>query len=278
MNKLFLDGKLVEGDALSQPLRSRGFAFGFGVFETMKFLQRTPCFFSEHLERLQLGLAGAGLSCDLDEATLRDQAVQLFEAEGVEEGVFKIVISDTGDWPALAMFVRTEGFSGEATPSRLILSNVVKASQAFTSRNKTLNYMESVLELEKAKSSGFDECVFRNERGNLTECAVANLFFVQDGVLKTPALGCGLLEGIVRRKVIEIARERGTPVEEGSFLETDLLAASEVFLTSSGGGPRSVACFQSSAGETAEFGVELLPGLRESYLALEREEALSHRV
>lgn len=278
MSKLFLDEELVDSDAVLQPLLSRGFAFGFGVFETMKFLEGAPCFFEEHLQRLREGLLGAGLRVELDDSILRARACQLFRAEGVSEGVFKIVISDTGEETKLAMFVRTKGLPVEAKPSRLLMSNVAKASQAFTSRNKSLNYMESVLELGKAEASGFSECVFENEHGNLTECAVANLFFVQDGVLKTPALECGLLDGIVRRKIIGIARDEGVSVEEGRFSQEDLLGASEVFLTSSGGGPRSAQCFRSRSGEEVDFSVKLLPPLRRSYLELEREDVLSHHV
>ncbi len=278
MGRFFLNGELVEGDAVSQPLTSRGFAFGYGVFETMKFLERSPCFFADHLERLRRAVSGAGLALDLDESELRDQARQLFESEDVDSGVFKIVISDTGTQPAVAMFVRTKGLPEGLEPSRLMMSKVVKASHAFTSRHKSLNYMESVLELEKATAAGFSECVFRNEFGQLTECSVANLFWVRDGVLMTPSLDCGLLDGIVRRKVIGIARGLGMAVEEGCFSEKDLLQASEAFLTSSGGGPRSVASFQSWDGESASYSIDELPKLRKLYLEQEREEALSQRV
>ncbi|MDQ8186461.1 aminotransferase class IV [Pelagicoccus sp. SDUM812002] len=275
MGKLFLNGELVDGGSVTQSLLSRGFAFGFGVFETMKFLDKSPCFFGEHLQRLRKGLDGAGLAVSIDETSLRTQAKRLFEVEGVSEGVFKIVISDDGERPLVAMFIRSKGASIEPEPSRLVMSAVVKASQAFTSRNKSLNYMESVLELDRAKSAGFSECVFRNELGELTECAVANLFFVQEGILKTPALDCGLLNGIVRRKVIEISRSLGMTFEEGRFTEEDLLAASEVFLTSSGAGPCSAESFQSSSGQRVRYSQSLLPGLRESFLKLEREEGLS---
>ncbi len=278
MNKVFLDGDLIETGSVSQPLLSRGFAFGYGVFETMKFLGGAPCFFEEHLLRLKRGIEGAGLDVALDVAALRAQACELFLAEGVLDGVFKIVISDTVNSPRLAMFVRSKGLVPEPQPSRLRLSGVVKASQAFTSRHKSLNYMESVLELEKAKAAGFDECVFQNEFGKLTECSVANLFFVRDGILNTPALQCGLLDGIVRRKVIEIARGMGVSVEEGQFTPGDLREASECFLTSSGAGPRSVMSFEERSGLFANFSVGLLPELRTAYLNLEREEALANRV
>lgn len=278
MTKLILDGELIEADSVRLPLLSRGYAFGYGVFETMKFLGGQPCFFGEHLQRLRRAVAGAGLQVSLDELALREQAARLFAAESVEDGVFKIVISDVGEGAKLALFVRSRGVFQELAPCRLRASRVVKSSQAFTSRHKTLNYMESVMELEKAKADGFDECVFRNEHGFLTECSIANLFFLAGGVLKTPRVECGLLDGIVRAKVMELACEMGIVVEEGAFGEADLLVADEVFLTSSGGGPRSVACFESSGGDRSTYAIAALPRLRSAYLELERREALGSRV
>lgn len=278
MTKLILDGELIEADSIRLPLLSRGYAFGYGVFETMKFLGGQPCFFGEHLERLRKAVAGAGLGVTLDEAALREQAARLFAAESVEDGVFKIVISDAGEATKLAMFVRSRGTVQESPPCRLRASAVVKSSQAFTSRHKTLNYMESVMELEKAKAAGFNECVFQNEHGFLTECSIANLFFASAGVLKTPRVDCGLLDGIVRAKVIELASKIGMRVEEGAFGEADLLAADEVFLTSSGGGPRSVSSFESRSGDRSNYAIEVLPRIRSAYLELERKEALGNCV
>lgn len=276
MNKLFLDDQLLAGDSVAMPLRSRGFAFGYGVFETMGFLQGKPCFFREHLERLRRAAIGAGLKVELDEGLLRERAVRLFTVEKVESGVFKIVISDTGGTPRVAMFVRSAGPRTEPGPCRLGSSPVVKASQAFTSRHKSLNYMESLLECEKARAAGFEDCVFRNERGEVTECSFANLFFFRGGSLRTPALDCGLLDGIVRAKIIDLAREAGLPVEEGAYSEADLLAADEVFLTSSGMGPRPVGVFCSATGEVAEYASALLPDLRKAFMDLELKEANSH--
>lgn len=274
MNKMFLDGKLVEADSLEMPVLSRGFAFGFGVFETMKFIDGQPCFFREHVNRLRRGAESAGLGIELDERVLRSRAIRLFKEEGLGEGVFKIVISDTGESTQVAMFVRTPGIGGDPSPVNLVSSEVRKASQAFTSRHKSLNYMESVLELQKAQAAGFEECVFRNESGELTECSVANLFWVREGVIQTPALECGLLDGIVRAKVIALAKSFGWKVEEGRFAEDSLLAAQEAFLTSSGKGPCAVASFRSSLGKAVAFGTERLPRLRAAYLELEKSEGL----
>lgn len=274
MAKMFLDDVLVDADEVVMPVLSRGFAYGFGVFETMKFIGGRPCFFGEHLDRLRRAVEAAGLKVELEESVLRYRARRLFEKEGVREGVFKIVISDRGEGTQVAMFVRTSGIANEPPPVRLLASEICKASKAFTSRHKSLNYMESVLELEKAKTAGFDECVFSNEYGELTECSVANLFWIKGGVLRTPAIDCGLLAGIVRSKVIGLARAAGLAVEEGRFSERDLLEADEAFLTSSGAGPRSVASFTDRGEKEKAFAVEFLPRLRSAYLEMEGREAV----
>ncbi len=270
-DKLFVNGVLRETSLVEQEALSRGFAFGFGVFETIKFLDGKPCFFAEHLDRLRRAAKEAALRIDIDEAELRDQVAILIASGNAREGVFKIVISDGVDRPLIAVFQRPPSPLPPEQGVRLRLSEVVKASQAFTSRHKTLNYMESVLELESAKAAGFGECVFVNERGELTECAVANLFFVAGGVLKTPAVECGLLDGIVRAKILELAKSRKIPIEVGRFFAPDLLEADEVFITSSGLGPRPVASFEDRQGRRASYKSGLLHDLRQRFMDTERQ-------
>lgn len=267
---IILNEELIESSEVSQGVWSRGFAFGYGLFETIKFVEGSPCFFSEHLARLDRGLKGAGIPLTLDEDRLAAQARQLFRANTILEGVFKIVVWSGSRGPELTIFVRSKGLTEDVPAARLTQSTVCKASAAFTSRHKTLNYMESVMALESASRQGFDECVFCNELGYLTECSVANVFFVSKGTLKTPDLECGLLDGIVRAKVIEIAKERGIAMEEGLFTPNCLLEADEVFLTSSGKGLRVVSEFVDATGRSAAYLSNLLPELRLAYLELER--------
>jgi len=125
-------------------------------------------------------------------------------------------------------------------PIRLRQSEVVKASQAFTSRNKTVNYLENLLEKKAAQEQGFDECFFLNEAGFVTECATANLFMIKEGALKTPSADCGLLKGVIRGQVLRIAREMGLRVEVGRLSPRELCEADEAFITSSGKGIASV--------------------------------------
>lgn len=277
MTKLFLGDELRDRSAVELSVLGSGFAFGFGVFETMKFLEGEPCFFGEHVERLRRAAAAAGLTVELDANVLREKARRLFAEEGVASGVFKIVVCEDVKGPLVAMFVRSAGIPELGEPERLIGSQVVKASNAFTSRHKSMNYMESILELRHAQSLGFDECVFFNEFGKVTECSVANLFWVEDGALKTPQLDCGLLDGIVRRKILEIAAEEGIACEEGVYEEGALLRADEVFLSSSGKGPRPAKSYQNRSGETKVFRSVIIERIRTRYFELELQSARKER-
>jgi branched-subunit amino acid aminotransferase/4-amino-4-deoxychorismate lyase len=103
---------------------------------------------------------------------------------------------------------------------------------------KSLNYLDHVLSREEAKSRDFDEAVVLNERGEIVSATMANLFWVRNGTLHTPALSTGALAGITRECVIEIANKHFIPLLEGIYEMPDLTDADEIFLTSSGVGSR----------------------------------------
>jgi branched-chain amino acid aminotransferase len=101
---------------------------------------------------------------------------------------------------------------------------------ALPSGAKTHNYLNGILaraELEE----GADEALLRDLEGSIAEGATSNLFFLSDGVLRTPGADGDLLPGITRRVVLELADEAGVSVEEGRYGLEDVLEADEAFLT-----------------------------------------------
>jgi branched-chain amino acid aminotransferase len=96
---------------------------------------------------------------------------------------------------------------------------------------KSNNLLNNALAMQEALRRGGAEAIMRNYRGELTECSQSNLFIVTGGTLRTPALEAGLLPGITREFVIELARGAGIPVCEQALHDHDLFAADECFLT-----------------------------------------------
>ena len=100
-------------------------------------------------------------------------------------------------------------------------------------RIKSNNLLNNVLAMQEALRRGpFFEAIMRNFRGELAECSQSNLFLVKDGTVRTPALDAGLLAGITREFVEEVAVEAGIPVVDGALHDEDLFGADEAFLTS----------------------------------------------
>ncbi|MBK5187498.1 MAG: aminotransferase class IV family protein, partial [Gemmatimonadaceae bacterium] len=122
-----------------------------------------------------------------------------------------------------------------ATPRPIVamMASARRNEHALTSGVKTLSYTESVLALAHAKAAGADDAIFLDTAGHVCEATASNLFALLDDVLVTPPLSCGVLPGITRAAVLELAPALGIAVSEREIAEPELATASEIFLTSS---------------------------------------------
>ena len=107
-------------------------------------------------------------------------------------------------------------------------------AQCLDPKVKSLNYLNNILARIEANGAGCDEALMLNLDGNVCEGSVDNIFIVTDGVLITPPLTDGMLEGITRAVVIDVAAKAGIPCEQTSLRVNDLQRADECFLTGSG--------------------------------------------
>jgi 4-amino-4-deoxychorismate lyase len=108
------------------------------------------------------------------------------------------------------------------------LSSLKRNPYSHTAYIKSLNYTDNILEKERASGEGFDEVFFLNTHGEIAEGSVSNIFFVKDKKIYTPAIECGILDGIVRGWVIN-----NFSVCVGRFVTEDITKADEVFITNS---------------------------------------------
>ena len=108
---------------------------------------------------------------------------------------------------------------------------------------KTINRLEQVLAWEEARSRDFDEAVVVNERGEVASATTANLFWVRQGTVHTPALATGAVAGTTRARVIQLAEELAVPLAEGAHTLHELAEAEEIYLTSAALGVALVTTF-----------------------------------
>lgn len=229
--------------------------YGRGVFTTLAVYQREPFLWSEHWARLVNHAGRVGLNTnELDEASVKDALRQLIEANRLEsgraritllatteDGVWKVGSSDEDRTDVLiitgaAHKAGDDGLALTVSPSRI---NTLSPLTGI----KSINYLEHILAWEEARARDFDEAVVLNERGELVSTTMANLFWVKDGTIHTPALPTGALAGTTRACVMDLASELSIPLVEGIYELSDLGGADEIFLTSAGRGVTVVTTF-----------------------------------
>lgn len=250
-----LNGHILGDHATAISVFDRGFLLGDGVFETLRVGDGTAWYLDRHLDRLRhatdrLGLEyPAQLPAWITEALHHAaQVAQVTQADSA----LRITITRGGNAPQpLSGMPGTTGTAQNSTVAITIseLPNTrssvyeqgLSAHIAAGVRNergllrgiKTTSYVESVLALRDAHRAGFDDAIFLDTHGFVSEATSSNIFVVIDGTLITPSLTHGALPGITRVIVLELARQLGIPVAEREVRYQELLDANEAFLTSS---------------------------------------------
>ncbi len=223
----------------------RGLLLGDGLFETILFKAARPILWDAHLARLTRGCAALGLSAP-DAQTLADEAAVAVAAAGLGSARAAVRLTwtagvggrglDRPSQPQPRLIASASPSAPPQGPARLITSAIRRNEGSPASRLKTLSYLDNVLARREAATAGADEALMLNNRGLLASAAAANLFWIAEGRLYTPALSCGVLEGIMRSQVLA-----AVDVQEVEAPASALHGAEALFLTNSLIGLRRVA-------------------------------------
>ena len=238
------------------PLDDRGLLLGDGLFETMLWTAGGLPHLEAHLSRMAAGCETLGLPAfDLDQA--RALCLAAPGEAGVAEGRAAVRLTltagsggrglDRPEAPVLRLAARAAAAAPVTTPVDLVLAKTRRNEGSPAARLKTLSYIDNVLARAEARAAGADEAVMCNNHGDLACAGAANLFWIAGGILFTPALHCGVLSGLTRRRVLELARQLDVEVHEVATGADALDEAEAVFLTNSLIGVRPVRRFE---GET----------------------------
>jgi len=245
-----VDGDLVAASEATVNVRDRGFLYGDAAFETMRAYGGEVFEWDAHMDRLAGTCEVLGLEHGLSTAALRERVGETLAANDLQEAYVRLSITrgvqpgkltpDTDVDPTVVVIVselprggRGGGpvWDGPATLQTVKTKRVPDAS--IPARAKTHNYLNGILARLELRVSDADEAVMVDSEGQVAEGATSNLCFVRDNALRTPSLDGPVLPGITRRVVLELAREEGIPVEEGSYTPEEIRRADEVFLTNS---------------------------------------------
>jgi branched-chain amino acid aminotransferase len=241
---VYLNGSLIaRGDARIAVL-DYGFLYGYGLFETMRAYGGKVFRLERHLERL--GHSAMTLGITVDKSVLKGAVMDAIKANGLSEARIRLTVSigegATVPDPATCGEPTVLVVAGEYRPLpeetyekgfRAIVSPVRRNSQSPVSTMKSLNFLENMLARQEARTAGVDEVICLNEKGLLAEASMSNVFLVKGGALKTPAIASGILPGVTREAVLELAGRVKIPVSEDDITLHELIQADEAFLTNS---------------------------------------------
>jgi branched-chain amino acid aminotransferase len=244
---IYLNDRFVKEEEAVVSVFDHGFLYGDGVYETLRSYGSRIFMRDHHLARLQRSADAIGLSIpDFKWPALLHESMERNRIGNAQHDAYlRITVSrgagDIGLDPALC---RTPTIVIMAKPlhppSPGLYRSGVTLIVAETRRNlpsalspqiKATNFLNNILAKREAIAAKAFDSILLNWEHHLTECTISNLFFVADGCLHTPSVECGLLDGITRSIVIQLAKERHIPTEEGHFTPAQLYRACECFLT-----------------------------------------------
>lgn len=232
--KISINGKLIDKEnAVISPL-NEGFMYGYGLFETVKVYNNKLFFLKNHLQRLEDGCNILGLnSFNYDE--IEKDCLNLIKVNNLINGAIKIIYSKEDIKNNVIIVPSDKVYSNEdyINGFKLTLSECKRDPNSKIIYTKSLNYVENIIEKREAVSKGFNEAIFTNINDEICEGTISNIFFIKNNKFFTPSLSCGLLNGIMRRKIIKLIKSLNYDIIIGKFKVDDLVNADEIFLTNS---------------------------------------------
>jgi branched-chain amino acid aminotransferase len=240
---IYLNGTMLPPEQARIDPFDRGFSLGDGLFETLRAYDGRPFRLEDHLERMSIAAATLEIPLPVDMPAVAGAVTDLLGANGHVEGDASIRITlsrGTGprglappEDPRPILLIATAAYAPPPESCAAVTVDIRRNEGSPQSRMKTLSQLDNVLAAQAAAKRGAEEAILANNAGSIACGARANLFAVIDGRLVTPPLHDGVLPGIARRVVLEIAAAWQLPREETSLRAADLQRADEILLTNS---------------------------------------------
>lgn len=247
--KIGLNGSVLDASEAVISVYDHGFLYGMGLFETFRTYGGIPYLLDRHLSRLHSGCEQLGIRYQPDLEQIKGLVNELLAVNGLNDGYVRLTVSageaelglPTGDYekPNVLMLVKVLPPVNDEVHMRgreLRLLNTRRNTPEGDVRYKSLHYMNNIIakrELLASQASAGAEGLMLNREGWLAEGIVSNLFFAKDNVIFTPAISTGILPGITRERVLELAGGAGYRTEEGLYSWENLQDADEIWLTNS---------------------------------------------
>jgi len=245
MTKVYISGKFYEKQDAKISVFDHGLLYGDGVFEGIRIYNGKVFKLKEHVDRLYESAKGILLEIPVSREAMTEAIQRTVQTNDRKEGYIRALVTRgsgslgldprrTTD-PQIIIIVEEISLYPrelyEQGMEVISVGTIRNHPSALNPRIKSLNYLNNIMAKMEAIRAGCLEAVMMNHKGEVAEGSGDNIFAVKNGSLKTPSLDSGILEGVTRNLVIQLARDEGGQVAETALTRHDLYIADEVFLT-----------------------------------------------
>jgi branched-chain amino acid aminotransferase len=243
--QVYINGKFYAKEDAKVSVYDHGLLYGDGIFEGIRCYSGKVFRMEEHLERLYQSARAIMLEIPMTPAKLSEAIYDTLNRNNFVDAYIRLVVTrgagalgldpfKTSDPQVIIITDKIALYPQEYYEKGLELitaSTIRNHPAALSPRIKSLNYLNNIMAKMEGLQAGCVEALMLNHKGELAECTGDNIFLVRQGCLQTPPIDAGILEGITRNAVIELAEQMGIPCEQIPLTRHDVFIADECFLT-----------------------------------------------
>lgn len=242
---VYIDGEFLPKEEAKISVFDHGLLYGDGVFEGIRSYRGRVFKLDEHLQRLYDSAKAIVLNIPISIQEMEAAVLETLRRNNLYDAYIRLIVTrgvgdlglDPDNCPRPTIIIITDKIA--LYPQKfydegldiVTVSTRRNYAEAVNPRIKSLNYLNNILAKIEGKQAGVVEALMLNAEGYVVECTGDNIFFVKKDVIVTPPVHLGILEGVTRNAVIDLARELDLVVEEKVFTRHDLYTADECFLT-----------------------------------------------
>jgi branched-chain amino acid aminotransferase len=243
--QIYISGKFFPQEEAKISVFDHGLLYGDGVFEGLRSYRGKVFRLDEHIRRLYESAKAIWLEIPMSPDEMRDAVNESVRTNKIDDGYIRLVVTrgagtlglDPNRCSNPQVIIIADSIA--LYPKELyekgleIVTVSVQRNHpaALSPRIKSLNYLNNILAKIEGIQAGCIEALMLNHKGEVAECTGDNIFLVRHGILQTPPLEAGILEGVTRDAVIEVSLEAGIEVRELPLTKHDVYIADECFLT-----------------------------------------------
>ena len=245
--QIYITGKFFDKENAKISVFDHGLLFGDGVFEGMRSYDGKVFRLREHMIRLWNCAKALMIEIPMTIESMEAAVYETLKVNNIKDGYIRLIVTrgigtlglDTHlckDPQVIIIADHLALYPKEFYEKGLdiVTASTVRTNPSMVSPQiKSLNYLNNILAKIEGHQSGCVEALMLNTKGEVAECTGDNIFIITKGKLHTPPPEAGILEGITRQTVLDIAADMGIPIKEAPMTRHDIFVADECFLTGS---------------------------------------------